>query len=302
MAAAARAPTSLAIALFTFAVTAASSVNSPALRFCCSACWDAQPAPSTAASATALAVKRMRKFMATPCLRACRLARGGRRPFASAGARAPRGGAPARGRRAASDRKASAPRFWAPPVSCRSLAGFPFANLFLRVVLHAAVALLDLAHELVAMAGELVELVVRNLAPALLERALHLLPVTRDAIPVHCVSLPCWSERKARCKLHARRLDQTGHGGKKRDRLDRLGELSVVAGGHRRGVGITGERRGAQATAPLGGQRSDRADQNVAVVAANRHVGQHDVGSPILQKAQCLARIFHGARLRSRGP
>jgi hypothetical protein len=62
---------------------------------------------------------------------------------------------------------------------------FTFPHLALCVVLGAAIAFLDLADELVAMTRELLELVIGQLAPALLDRAFHLLPVTLDAVPVH---------------------------------------------------------------------------------------------------------------------
>src|SRR5712664_2429455 len=106
---------------------------------------------------------------------------GGPPPSASGRARAPPAAARARGRPAASDRRASAR---AAPSALR-LAIFPFAHLLIGVVLGAAVALLDLADQLVALPRELVELVVGELAPALLERAFHLLPVAGNAIPVH---------------------------------------------------------------------------------------------------------------------
>src|SRR6266850_1730696 len=65
------------------------------------------------------------------------------------------------------------------------LAAFPFAHLLLGVVLRYAVALLDLADQPVPLARQLIELVVGHLAPALLERALELLPVSGNAVPVH---------------------------------------------------------------------------------------------------------------------
>src|SRR5690606_9199965 len=51
-----------------------------------------------------------------------------------------------------------------------------------------ALALLQLAEELVAAARDLVEIVVGELAPALLQAALELLPVALDAVPVHRAS------------------------------------------------------------------------------------------------------------------
>src|SRR5689334_8721973 len=90
MAAAARAPTSLAIALLTLAVTTASSVVWPAVR-CSAFCCEAQPAmpPMPATPKQASATNRWRVM---PCPRArCDASRDDRqRRFASAGARAPR--------------------------------------------------------------------------------------------------------------------------------------------------------------------------------------------------------------------
>src|SRR5436305_11401975 len=62
---------------------------------------------------------------------------------------------------------------------------FPAADLLVGFVASAAVFLLDLAHELVALAADGVELVVGQLAPLFLDRSLELLPVAFDAIPVH---------------------------------------------------------------------------------------------------------------------
>src|SRR5205085_9440611 len=72
-------------------------------------------------------------------------------------------------------------------VSClvQILARFPVGKLPLRLVLADAVGVLDLADELVALAGDLVELVVGQLAPLLLHLAFGLLPVSCDAVPVH---------------------------------------------------------------------------------------------------------------------
>src|SRR5205085_5691800 len=94
--------------------------------------------------------------------------------------------APARGRPAAAARRASARA----RSSLAAWAGlllpvFPFARLALCVVLRATVAFLDLADKLIALARHLVELIVGQLAPALLERALHLLPIALDAVPIH---------------------------------------------------------------------------------------------------------------------
>src|SRR5688572_3842862 len=66
-------------------------------------------------------------------------------------------------------------------------ARFPVPNLALGLIPGDAVTLLDLADELIAVARHLVELVVSELAPLLLQLATHLLPVALNAIPVHAV-------------------------------------------------------------------------------------------------------------------
>src|SRR5258708_9662690 len=70
-----------------------------------------------------------------------------------------------------------------------ALARFPFLELLLGLVLADAVGVLDLADQLVALAGDLVELIVGQLAPLLFHFALRLLPVACDAIPVHAIPL-----------------------------------------------------------------------------------------------------------------
>src|SRR5437868_10672103 len=66
-----------------------------------------------------------------------------------------------------------------------ALATFPIGELLLGLVLADAVRILDLADELIALAGDLVELVVGQLAPLLVQLAFGLLPVSCDAVPVH---------------------------------------------------------------------------------------------------------------------
>ena len=58
-------------------------------------------------------------------------------------------------------------------------------DLLLGLVLGDPVLLLDLADELVALAGDDVDVVVGELAPLLLHLARELLPVAFDAVPVH---------------------------------------------------------------------------------------------------------------------
>src|SRR5262245_9891137 len=137
IAAAVRAPTSVAIALLTFAVSAASLVKSPVVRRLSACRCDAQAARSAAAVAAAAALSMLRLDGFIPS----------------------------------------------------GLASFPVLYLPFGFVLADAVAFLDLADELIAVARHLVELVVGKLAPLLLQLAFHLLPVALDAIPVHAFLL-----------------------------------------------------------------------------------------------------------------
>ena len=54
------------------------------------------------------------------------------------------------------------------------------------LILGEAVALLQLAFELLAAAFDPVEIVIGELAPFLLGGALELLPVALDPVPIHC--------------------------------------------------------------------------------------------------------------------
>src|SRR5262245_13043775 len=65
----------------------------------------------------------------------------------------------------------------------------PVVNVLAHLVLGEAVALLDFAFQLLAPAGDDVEIVVGELAPLLLDLALDLLPVPFHAVPVHVVLL-----------------------------------------------------------------------------------------------------------------
>src|SRR5919106_7079905 len=71
MAAAVRAPTSVAIALFTFAVSAASLVNSPVERFASGSLSEAQALRIAAAIVARAAFRTLRlcRFIGTPCHR-----------------------------------------------------------------------------------------------------------------------------------------------------------------------------------------------------------------------------------------
>jgi len=69
--------------------------------------------------------------------------------------------------------------------SAQALPAFEVADLPVRFVLRNPVFLLDLADELVALAADLLELVIGEIAPLLPDLALELLPVALDLIPVH---------------------------------------------------------------------------------------------------------------------
>src|ERR1700733_5882415 len=62
----------------------------------------------------------------------------------------------------------------------------PVVHVLVDLILGEAVALLQLAFELVAPALDDVEIVVGELAPFLLGGALELLPVSFDPVPIHC--------------------------------------------------------------------------------------------------------------------
>src|SRR5262249_20117960 len=65
------------------------------------------------------------------------------------------------------------------------LGAVPVVDVLAHLVAGDAVALLDLALELLAVAGDDIEVVVGQAAPLFLHLALELLPVTFDAVPVH---------------------------------------------------------------------------------------------------------------------
>src|SRR4029079_4196412 len=65
---------------------------------------------------------------------------------------------------------------------------FEVLDLLLGLVLCDAVGLLQAAREPVALAGNVVDLVVRQLAPLLANSSLELPPATFDAVPIHGVT------------------------------------------------------------------------------------------------------------------
>src|ERR1700675_4535809 len=75
--------------------------------------------------------------------------------------------------------------------AARDLRGFvlrlqPVVDVLAHHVFCQAIALLDLAFELVALAVDCGQIVVGELTPLLLDLAFGLLPVSFDAVPVHC--------------------------------------------------------------------------------------------------------------------
>jgi hypothetical protein len=61
----------------------------------------------------------------------------------------------------------------------------PVVDSLAHLVLGQAVALLDLAFQLLATAVDRVEIIVRQLAPLFLHPSLDLLPVSFHAVPIH---------------------------------------------------------------------------------------------------------------------
>src|SRR5205085_2994579 len=182
-----------------------------------------RPTPGSAASSTSSSRSCGSSSRSLPCprlSRSCRRRRPCRRRWAwrsPCGARRLRS-CPARpggALRRSSSRSASFPLARALPwcVSClvQILARFPVGKLPLRLVLADAVGVLDLADQLVALACDLVELVVGQLAPLLLQLALGLLPVSCDAVPVHVLVPRCsgWGMRDIPCKGYAHAVEPT---------------------------------------------------------------------------------------------
>jgi hypothetical protein len=66
----------------------------------------------------------------------------------------------------------------------------PVVDVLAGRILIKAVAFLDFAFKLFALAGNLIEIVIRKIAPLLLDLALQLLPVSLNAIPIHSNSFP----------------------------------------------------------------------------------------------------------------
>src|SRR5580693_592721 len=88
----------------------------------------------------------------------------------------------------------------------------PVVHVLVDLILGEAVALLQLAFELVAPALDDVEIVVGELAPFLLGGALELFPVSFDPVPIHCdLLLGCADGRSTgRSSNRSRRSETTG--------------------------------------------------------------------------------------------
>ena len=68
----------------------------------------------------------------------------------------------------------------------------PRIDILAGLVLGIAVSPLERAFELITFAVDCADVVVRQLAPFLLDLALHLLPITFHSVPVHLLfSLAC---------------------------------------------------------------------------------------------------------------
>jgi hypothetical protein len=61
----------------------------------------------------------------------------------------------------------------------------PILNLLARLVFSQAVSLLNQAFELISATSDLVQVVIREIAPFFFDFAFQLLPISFDSIPVH---------------------------------------------------------------------------------------------------------------------
>lgn len=80
-------------------------------------------------------------------------------------------------------RGAELPKDW--DYSVPSLSAVPVVQIAARSIFLDAIALLDLALELVAIACDLIKIIVSEFAPLLFDLALYLFPVSFNAIPIH---------------------------------------------------------------------------------------------------------------------
>src|SRR5262249_50874445 len=78
------------------------------------------------------------------------------------------------------------------------LGGVPVVDVFLGLVFGVAVPLLDLAFELITASGDHIKVIIRELAPLLLDLAFDLLPISFDTIPIHSNLLSVSSNARSR--------------------------------------------------------------------------------------------------------
>src|ERR1700758_4292912 len=67
----------------------------------------------------------------------------------------------------------------------RLLPRHPVVEFLARSIFCHAIAFLDLALELLALAVDLVDVIIRKLTPLLLDLAFELLPISFDTVPIH---------------------------------------------------------------------------------------------------------------------
>jgi hypothetical protein len=80
----------------------------------------------------------------------------------------------------------------------------PGIDLLLRLILGVTVSLLDLAFELVTLARDHVQVVVGELTPLLFDLALHLLPISFNAVPVHEYTSTMFAGSQIACTIAQR--------------------------------------------------------------------------------------------------
>src|SRR5262249_46071671 len=112
----------------------------------------------------------------------------------------------------------------------------PFAELLLCFVLGDSVALLDLADQLVLLAADVVEVVIVELTPLLLDLALELFPIAFDPVPIHrswppVVELPSHFWESARpFQQVVRRIGRSRRRRARRDRRSRQAPRGLPVG------------------------------------------------------------------------
>src|SRR6202043_4170815 len=79
----------------------------------------------------------------------------------------------------------------------------PVIDIPVNLILGKAVALLQLAFELLAAAFDHIEIVIGELAPLLLGLALELLPITFNLVPIHRHLLQRWDDELNDCDIQS---------------------------------------------------------------------------------------------------